>query len=456
MADATALSTEQGAMKPAAAGPDALVGASTRATTASIAGSVPGFFVPIAIATVFGASAGTDAFLLALSVASFTANALGSTTQQAAIPFLIQARGEQRDIGAFLGQMATVLLVLAAIPMIVVNLGVPIYFSGWGHWSPASVHLLIVFLWAFVPYVVCAILAGVYSGALNARHLYVRVALSPAIRSVIVLVALATAPVIGMYSLVSGYLLGEFVRAWYLISRLARQVPIRLFARPGHDMGAFLRSALAQMLGSGALALVPVVDRIMAARLAAGTVSILDYADRLWQVPLGFAMSGLMVTTLAHWSERLYGGGTVGALSASTRRLALAMLAALVPLVVIFAAARHPLIDLVFGHTRLTPAERRLLADTLAVLVGGMPVYVAGLTYTRAFLVLKRSDWLLAIGLLQLATKTGLNLILIPIWGLVGIACATTLTYTLSSALLVVIFHVRLVHTPIAVGPAHE
>jgi putative peptidoglycan lipid II flippase len=453
MAEATALGTDEGAAEPDASRKSAFWSASTRATVAAITGNAPGFFIPIAIATVFGASGGTDAFLLALSVAGFVSNSLGSTTQAVAIPFLVQARGERRDIGLFLGQMATVLLALALVPVIAVNIGLPVYLARVDHWTASQTHLLNLFLWAFVPYVVCSILAGVYSGALNAQHLYVRVALSPAIRSVVVLTALFLSPLIGVYALIGGYLTGEFARTGYLVSRLRRQYAVRLMARPaGPAISEFLRTAVAQMIGSAALGLVPVVDRVFAAKLGSGAVSLLDFADRLWQVPVAFAMSGLLVTTLAHWSERLYGGGTVRALSTTTWRLAMLMLGALAPIAVVFGVWRRPIVALVFGHSRLTAAEQMVLADMLAVLVAAIPVYVAGLTYTRAFLVLKRSDLLLVVGVLQLVAKTGLNLFLAPRWGLLGIAAGTALTFTVTSVALMAVFHLRLIHTPSPAG----
>jgi putative peptidoglycan lipid II flippase len=441
MVDAKTQSAGQTTAEPTTSG---LIAASTRATLASLAGSAPGFFIPIGIAAVFGASAGTDAFFIALAVSSFIANTLGATTPQTAIPFLIQVIRERRDVGRFLGEMTVVLLALATIPTLAANVGVPWYLQ----WADPEEGLLKQLLWGFVPYVVFAVVAGIYSAALNAQHAYVRVAASPALRSLIVLAALLMAPLVGVYALILGYVTGEMVRAGYLLRTWAKEHRVRYLAWPRRDsVFEFPRSALAQMVGSGMLAFVPLVDRVAAARLGPGSVSLLDYADRLWQVPLGFVMSGLMVTTLSHWSERLYRGGSVRSLSASTVRLASALFAVLTPIAMIFGLWRRPLIGLVFRSSSLTTAEVDLLADTLAVLVAATPAYVAGLTYTRAFLVLKRSDWLLLMGVLQLIAKVGLNTLLGPAFGLVGIGLATALTYGVSSLVLVAIFHLRLAAT---------
>jgi putative peptidoglycan lipid II flippase len=438
---------------------DGLIGASTRATVASIVGNAPGLFVPLGIAAAFGASAGTDAFFIAFAVSSFVANTFGAATQHAAIPFLVQARREERDVGRFIGEITAILLMLSTITILGANLGVSAYFQRWGLADLSERRLFGHFVWGFIPYVICTIFAGIYSGALNARHSYVAVAMSPALRSVIVLAALLMTPVIGVYSLIAGYLAGELARVVYLVNRLKKEQRIRYVVWPTRsDTREFLKSALAQVVGSGVLALVPVFDRIMAAGLGPGAVSLLDYADRLWQVPLGFAMSGLMVTTLSHWSERLYGGGSIRSLSSETGRLAIVLFLLLTPLALMFAVYRQQVIALAFSGSKLTPAEIVLLADTLGALVVATPLYVAGLTYTRAFLVLKRSEWLLGIGVLQLAVKIFLNILLIDRWGLVGIGVATALTYAMSSVLLMGILHLGLVRVAIRtpVGPASE
>jgi putative peptidoglycan lipid II flippase len=431
-----------------------LVVDSTRATAAAVLGYVPGFFVPLAIAAFLGANARTDAFFLALSVASLVANSLGVTTQQAAIPFLVDARRAGHDVGRFVGEISTALLLLAVLPILVLNGSVVLYVQNSSGWSGADRQLLHQLLWVFVPYIFSSVLAGVYSGALNSQHRYVTAAVSPAIRSVTVLLAVLATPLIGIYALVYGYIIGEGLRLVYLFRTLVRQFSIRVLAWPhASSLPDFSRTAVAQMLGSGVLAFLPLLDRMMASPLGAGSVSLLDYADRLWQVPIGFAMSGFMVTSLSHWSERLHRAGTVQGLVRDTLHAAVFLFLVFLIPTMMFLEWRAPLMNALFRSSKFTGRDLELITKTLAGLIIGTPIYVAGLIYTRAFLVLKRSDWLFGVSLVQLIVKVALNLLLIPLLGLAGIAIATSVTYLISTVCLMAIFHLRLASGTLPVVP---
>lgn len=434
-----------------------LLGDSVRASVAAAFGNAPGFLVPIAIAMAFGASGATDAFFLALAVASLIATALGAATQHAAIPFLVGARRDSGDIGAFVAEMTAVLLVVALIPTVAIDIGVRWYIGASAGWNSGDLGALSVLLACFIPYVAASVVAGVYSGSLNAEHRFVRVALSPAIRWIIILIAVAFSSVLNVYALVIGYVAGEGARLWYLyraVNGLYRVVFLRL--PDPRRLASFCRVAVAQMLGSGILAFTPLLDRLMATRLGPGSVSVLDYTDRLWQLPIGLAMAGFMVTSLSHWSENIDTDAGLQRLASETRRVALfAALTFLGPCIV-FLVFRTPIVHLVLGHSKLRPDDLSLLARMLSVLVVGTPLYIAGLTYTRAFLVLKRSDLLLAIATVQVVAKLVLNLLLMPVLGLVGIAAATTVMFAASSIMMFVVFHRWLVHrrTPAALGPS--
>jgi putative peptidoglycan lipid II flippase len=77
------------------------------------------------------------------------------------------------------------------------------------------------------------------------------------------------------------------------------------------------------------------------------------------------------------------------------------------------------------------------------VLVVGTPIYVAGIAYTRAFLILRRSDVLLAAAVLQLIIKAAANMWLIRSYGIIGIAGSTAIASAASSIMLISLLHLR-------------
>ena len=179
----------------------------------------------------------------------------------------------------------------------------------------------------------------------------------------------------------------------------------------------------------------------MASSLGVGAVTVLDYAERLWQVPLGVTTSGFLIVSLSEWSHHGYGGGTTGTLSRQMRRSAVHLFAVFLPIALFISVFRQPIAALVVGHGRFPVSAVPTLANTLATLVAVTPVYVVGLAYTRAFLALKRSDWLLAVGFVTLVIKIALNLLLMPRFGLIGLAMSTSVMYLFSSLAMVVIYH---------------
>ena len=416
--------------------------ASIFATIAAVLGYAPGFFVPIAIARFLGADARTDAFFLALSGATLVSGAVGATTQQAAIPFLMEAKRGRRDIGAYIAEMSTALLLLAVVPTLLLSGGVVLYLARDRGWQAGQIGILTELLWLLVPYIAFSVLSGIYAGTLNAEHRYNRVAISPALRSGVVLLIVLLLSRTGVVGLAAGYIVGELARLMFLIVMVAKRQGVRLLAWPRTEgIGEFFRTAISQMLGSGVVAFLPLLDRIMASGLGPGSVSVLDYADKLWQVPVGFALSGIMVTSLGHWSERFQEGGTISTLSRDTSRMAAGLFAAVVPFCLIFVLIRASIIPVVFAAAKLSPSEVGLVTDTLAAMVCGIPSYIAALIYTRAFLVLKRSDLLLLIGLIELGIKPVLNAVLLSRFGTVGIGFATAITYSVAAMLLIAIFH---------------
>jgi putative peptidoglycan lipid II flippase len=435
---------EPGNVRPASAASSAgtrgLFGTASGVTLAAVLGQAPGFLLPIAIAWLLGATRETDAFFLAFALTTFFASPLIVSAQDVALPFIVANREAGGNRARYLEEATTaVLLFAAAIALLLVAAG-PFVLEWAGGLRGTELALANELVWWFAAYIVVTTGASLGVGALNAEGVYVRAAVSPALRSSVVLAfLLLMSGGSGIKAVAYGYLVGELCRAWYLRRTLASLYGRQLrLAVPPRTLLGFARQASAQMLGSAAIASMPLIDRAWAGRLPTGSVSVLDYAERLWQVPLGFLMSGVLIVALSRWSSELQQGGDIEGLAANTRRTALVLSGLSIPFCAVGVLGRTHIVHWLFGPGAFPSEHLPVLANTLGVFLAGIPVYVVGLVYARAFLVLQRSDVLLGIAVGQIACKVLLNSILAARWGVPGIALATVGTFGLGSTLIVV------------------
>lgn len=417
---------------------------SASATAASVLGQAPSVLVAPLAAFLFGATAHTDVVFLALAVANLLTTTVSGATQFAVVPFLVESRVRGGTAKDFLVPLTDWLALASAALAVAVSIAAGAYIA---RAVPEYAHVT-AYLWWLCPFVVLASVASLFVGALNAHRDYWMAAVSPAFRwGAVLLCMLLLGPTLGTVSLIVGYTFGEGARVWSLARQVAvHESGVRWLshgwkAAPG--LLPFVRSGAAQILGSGVLALAPVIDRRLAATLPTGSISILEYADRLWQVPVGFAMSGVLVVILSKWSHDLAADRHPSEMARQTRRAAIRLgLVAVVPCLIVM-ALRRPLITLLFAHGNFPTAGLPVLADTFGVYLAVVPIYLAGMAYSRAFLALRRSDWLLGVAIAEIGLKIALNGPMLRAFGLPGLAGATGLMYAAGLVLLAAGLHGR-------------
>lgn len=407
---------------------------SARVGSVYLLAQIPAFFIPAVIAATFGATATTDSFFLAFAVASFVVNSVNGAAQ-AAVPFLVLQRRRLLRWGTWLLVAVAVVLLLAALLVLGPTL------ERWSDLDAVQRRAVATYLVALAPFVVCSSVAALGSAATNARREYRVAGWAQAARSVAVVgLVLALGASLGLWGLVLAFVTGELLRALILSARLSGPGPLAPppASAEDHSVGprALVRSLVAQLAGSTILGAVPIIDRAMASSLGPGSVSVLEYAERIWQVPLSLAMTGFTVVSLTEWSRDAQPGNpgrSVGQQAAATARL---FFMASLPLCLAFIFLREPITRVLFGYRAFPDAELPRLAATLAALVAGVPVYLVGLTYSRVFLVEKRSDMLLVAAVVGVGAKILLNALFLLPWGVAGLGAATSLMYALNTLLL--------------------
>jgi putative peptidoglycan lipid II flippase len=249
----------------------------------------------VLIAAFFGASGRLDAFLVAYTLANLSRRLLAEGALSAAfVPVFSQTlerRGLQkanrlaRETFTFLlgaaGLLVAVGIVLAPWLVAVLAPG----FSG------ENVLLATSLTRTMLPFMLFISVAALAMGILNSMGCFFVPAVVPAVSNVVfILLVFILAPAEGIHSLGIAVLAGgaaQCLLQWFWAKRygvtLAPALPDRKNEELRRVMGLFLPYAAGLSLNQ----LIPVFSRVLGSFLQEGSISVLNYADRILQLPLG-------------------------------------------------------------------------------------------------------------------------------------------------------------------------
>jgi len=394
-------------------------------------GRAAGFMVPFFIAAWFGSDSRTDAFFFSYGVVLFLANIFAPVVEYVIVPYIAEARKEGRDVGRFIGGVMVIsgvgLFILSGLLILITE---PVL-SLITRFDQPTLILARNLLVETTPLIILLVWTGILSGTLNAYKKFAYPAVSPAFRAMVNLgIIFAFRSVIGVHAIALGYVAGEAVRMIILLGVIKKLKLIRL--RFSFSLSPVLRDffskASYQTVAMIAIWSKPIIDRAMASWLGEGNVSILYYADRLYIIPITFICSGLMATTLSHWSSRLYESPRSTMRQDVRRAVKMVGLAAV--LITIFLLIFYrPITRLAYGRGAFQPGQVVEVQRVWFYYLLGLVPYVIARIYFQAHLVLKNTHFLMiyAFGLTGLGIM--LNYILMGRFGVAGIALATTLSY---------------------------
>ncbi len=408
----------------------------TIATTGwSTLGRAIGFLIPFFIAAWFGVSRQTDAFFFTYGLVLFLSGIFAPVVESVIVPFIAEARDRKEDIGQFIGRVLCISGVGLVIVVLVLLVLLRPFLAVVTDFNPPTLSLAYRLLLEISPLVLLLVWTSILAGTLNAYKKFAFPAVSPAFRAVINLVIIfAFKKTLGVHAIALGYVAGELARLLILLAVLDRLkvFKLKLSFRTDRRLREFFRTASYQTFGMVAIWLKPVVDKAMASWLGEGNVSVLYYADRLYIIPITFLCSGLMATTLSHWSARYYESGEKR-LKEDVKR-AVRIVGLITVLVAVFLLVFHrPIVRLAFGRGAFPPEDLREVSRVWVYFLIGLLSYVVARIYFQAHLVLKNTRFLMiyAFGLNGLSIL--LNYWLMKEFGVAGIALATTISYTLAA-----------------------
>ena len=393
-------------------------------------GKGAGFMVPFFIAAWFGADSRTDSFFFCYTAIFFISNIIGRVIESVIVPFVAQTAGEGKDVGGFIGR----LMILTTIGSIILTIA---FLSGLipllpliTRFNPEELRMVRGLLIQISPLIALVLNASILAGTLNAFKHFALPAISPAFRAgIMLLFALLFKNSLGINAIAIGYVLGELVR-FLILSAVTLHKGIRPVWGSDKRVREFFLAAWQQSLGMGAIGLSQMIDKLMASWLAVtGSISILFYAEWLYNMPVIFLSSGLMVTVLSHWSNRVYQGRDGYDLKRSMKKtlrlITLLSFLLIIPAVIFL----RPIVTIAFDRPGFGDSNLINLSRIYLILIVTLLADMLSIVMTRVCIIYKQTVIIRDLGILRLVLKIGLNLILLPFWGIYGLAVSTVLTH---------------------------
>ncbi len=393
-------------------------------------GKGAGFLIPFFIAAWFGADSQTDAFFFCYTAIFFISNIIGRVIESVIVPFVAQATGEGKDVGGFIGRLmilttiGSIILTIAFLSILLPLLPLITRFN------QEELRLVRSILIQISPLIVLVLNASILAGTLNAFKHFALPAISPAFRAgIMLLFALLFRKTLGINAVAIGYVLGELAR-FVILTAAAIRWNIRPTWGSRERVREFFVTAWQQSLGMGAIGLSQMIDKLMASWLAVtGSISILFYAEWLYNMPVIFLSSGLMVTILSHWSNRVYQGRGEYDLKRSMKKTLRLVTFISFLLIIPAMLLLRPIITIAFDRPGFGDANIINLSRIYLILIITLLADMLSIVMTRVCIIYKQTIIIRNLGILRLILKIGLNLLLMPFWGIYGLAVATVLTH---------------------------
>ncbi len=266
-----------------------------------------GLLRDITLATVFGVSGGTDAFLIAFKIPNFMRRLFGEGAfSQAFVPVFSEYKQTRSKealhdlIDHVAGTLGSILLLITVAGSIAAPLLV--YLFAPGFWDePGRFDLTADMLQITFPYIFFISLVAFAGGILNSYNRFALPAFTPVILNLCMIsAALWLAPKFDepLMALAWGVFAAGILQLLVQFPSLLKLglMPVPRIRRAHEGVRKILRLMLPAIIGSSVAQINLMLDTIIASFLAIGSVTWLYYSDRLLEFPLG--VFGIAIATV--------------------------------------------------------------------------------------------------------------------------------------------------------------
>lgn len=412
-----------------------------------------GLLRDITLATYFGASGGTDAFLVAFKIPNFMRRLFGEGSFSLAfVPVLSEYREKQdkaalKDlINHVAGTLGGFLLTLSLLGMIFAPALVYIFAPGFTR-DAEQLQLTADLLRITFPYILFISLVALAGGILNSYNRFAIPAFTPVLLNLCLIAS--------VYILAPYFEQPLMALAWGVaiagICQLLLQFPslIRLGLLPvpkikrGHEgVNKIIRLMIPTIIGSSVAQVNLLLDTVIASFLITGSVTWLYYSDRLLEFPLGvlgIAIATVILPTLSRQHARASAEQFNETLNWALRLVTVITIPACIGLFVL----AGPILASLFQYDKFTANDTYFASLSLMAYMLGLPALISVKILAPGFYARQDTRTPVRIAIIAMVSNMVMNIaIVVPLVLLdyeaphIGLALATSLSAYINAILL--------------------
>jgi putative peptidoglycan lipid II flippase len=281
------------------------------------------------------------------------------------------------------------------------------------------------------PYLVLICLAALVSGVLNGLEKFTAASASYVLFNIISIACMIWmtpyVPTVG-HALSWGVTISGVAQLGLLMVAVRRSGMALHIPRPRMtpQMRLLMRRMAPGLVGAGVTQLNLTVDVIIASLLPPGTVSVLYFADRVQQLPLGVIGTAVGTALLPMLSRQVRAGEATSAIGTLNRAVEYGLFLTL-PAALALVVCAEPIMLVLFGRGAFDLESVRLSSQSLAAYAVGLPAFVLVKVLAPAFFARGDTSMPVKIGIGSVVLNLMLNIAFMVPLRHIGPALATSL-----------------------------
>ena len=397
---------------------------------------VLGFARDMLIAALVGTGPIADAFFVALKLPNLFRRLFGEGAFNAAFIPAFSGLLHTEGVGAarqFAQEAFAVMAFWLGIMTILGELLMPqmmvILAPGFAD-DPAKFTLAVSLSRITFPYLILICLAALVSGVLNGLEKFTAASASYVLFNIVSIACMIwMTPYVATvgHALSWGVTISGVAQLGLLMLAVRRGGMGLVIPRPRMtpQMRLLMRRMAPGLVGAGVTQLNLTVDVVIASLLPPGTVSVLYYADRVQQLPLGVIGTAVGTALLPLLSRQVRAGEAKSATGTLNRAVEYALFLTL-PAAMALVLCAEPIMLALFGRGAFSAESVRLSSQSLVAYAIGLPAFVLVKVLAPAFFARGDTSMPVKIGISSVALNLALNLAFMRPFAHIGPALATS------------------------------